>query len=179
MRMIGATLAKMSALCSHQTATAPSASGASRICAIQGRSSTGTGSSPDGGDVLERGPLVPEVDVDGLHRDAGAGRDLLERGDRVPVGHEQLGGSGDDPAPCGSGLGLPFVFLPHGIAHAFIVSEGSVRGLQITSPAGFEELIADLGEPAEHGGLPTPSAPDVPRLLQLPIATGTTSWARP
>ncbi len=59
-----------------------------------------------------------------------------------------------------------FVFLPHGIAHAFIVSDGPARGLQITSPAGFEQFIAHVGRPAEDAGLPTPSVPDVPLLVE-------------
>lgn len=58
-----------------------------------------------------------------------------------------------------------FVFLPHGIAHAFIISDGPARGLQITSPAGFEQFIAHVGRPAEDAGLPMPSVPDVPLLV--------------
>ena len=59
-----------------------------------------------------------------------------------------------------------FVFLPHGIPHVFVVSRGPVRGLQVTSPAGFESFIAELGRPPTGPGLPEPSAPDVPRLLE-------------
>jgi len=59
------------------------------------------------------------------------------------------------------------VFLPRGIAHAFVVSKGPVRGLQITSPAGFEQFITELGRPAERAGLPEPSAPDIPRLTAV------------
>lgn len=60
-----------------------------------------------------------------------------------------------------------FVFLPKGIDHAFIVSStGPVLGLQITSPAGFETYIDELGRPPESGGLPDPSQPDVPRLIE-------------
>ncbi|MEN3308129.1 MAG: hypothetical protein V7603_4331 [Micromonosporaceae bacterium] len=58
-----------------------------------------------------------------------------------------------------------FVFLPRGIAHSFVVSQGPVRGLQVTSPAGFERFIDELGRPAQHLGLPEPSQPDVPRLI--------------
>lgn len=58
-----------------------------------------------------------------------------------------------------------FVFLPKAVPHAFLVTEGPVRGLVITSPSGFERYIGELGRPAERAGLPTPSAPDVPRLL--------------
>jgi mannose-6-phosphate isomerase-like protein (cupin superfamily) len=59
-----------------------------------------------------------------------------------------------------------FVFLPHGIAHSFVVVAGPVRGLQITTPGGFERFVDDLGRPAEHLGLPDPSAPDIPRLIE-------------
>jgi mannose-6-phosphate isomerase-like protein (cupin superfamily) len=59
-----------------------------------------------------------------------------------------------------------FVFLPHGIPHVFVVTAGPVRGLQITSPAGFEDFIAELGRPATSPGLPEPSPPDVPRLVE-------------
>ena len=59
-----------------------------------------------------------------------------------------------------------FAFLPRGIPHAFVVTAGPVRGLQITTPSGFEEYIAELGRPAERPGLPEPSAPDIPRLIE-------------
>jgi quercetin dioxygenase-like cupin family protein len=59
-----------------------------------------------------------------------------------------------------------FVFLPRGIPHSFMVSDGPARGLQITSPSGFERFVAELGRPAEHPGLPEPSAPDIPRLTE-------------
>ncbi len=48
-----------------------------------------------------------------------------------------------------------------------MVSDGPARGLQITSPAGFERFIDELGRPAEHLGLPDPSEPDVARLIEV------------
>lgn len=66
-----------------------------------------------------------------------------------------------------------FIFLPYGIPHAFIVSEGPARGLQITSPAGFEDFIDELGRPAEHGGLPEPSPPDVALMVEAGQRHGT------
>jgi quercetin dioxygenase-like cupin family protein len=60
-----------------------------------------------------------------------------------------------------------FVFLPHDIAHAFVVSKGPARGLQITSPAGFERFITELGRPAERAGVPEPSVPDIARLSSV------------
>jgi quercetin dioxygenase-like cupin family protein len=59
-----------------------------------------------------------------------------------------------------------FVFLPRGIPHSFTVGDGPVHGLLITTPAGFEDFVAELGRPAGHSGLPEPSAPDIPRLIE-------------
>jgi quercetin dioxygenase-like cupin family protein len=59
-----------------------------------------------------------------------------------------------------------FVFLPRQIPHGFVVTDGPVRGLQITTPAGFERFAIELGRPADRPGLPEPSVPDVPRLVE-------------
>jgi mannose-6-phosphate isomerase-like protein (cupin superfamily) len=59
-----------------------------------------------------------------------------------------------------------FVFLPRGVAHTFLVTSGPLRGLQLTSPAGFEGLLDEIGRPAQHPGLPEPSIPDIPRLVE-------------
>ena len=54
-----------------------------------------------------------------------------------------------------------FVFLPSGLAHTFLVSaDGPLRTLQITTPAGFEEFAAAVGQEASHRGLPEPSPVD-------------------
>lgn len=60
-----------------------------------------------------------------------------------------------------------FVFLPREIPHSFVVTAGPIRGLQITAPAGFERFIHEVGRPAERLGLPEPTQPDIPRLLQV------------
>jgi mannose-6-phosphate isomerase-like protein (cupin superfamily) len=60
-----------------------------------------------------------------------------------------------------------FVLLPRGIPHAFAVGDEGARLLQITSPAGFEDFARQAGEPAASRTLPTPSAPDIPRLVAL------------
>jgi len=65
-----------------------------------------------------------------------------------------------------------FVFLPRGIPHSFVVSAGPVRGLQVTAPAGFERFIGELGIPAPGPGLPPPSAPDIPRLIEVSARYG-------
>jgi quercetin dioxygenase-like cupin family protein len=65
-----------------------------------------------------------------------------------------------------------FVFLPRGIPHSFIVSAGPVRGLQITTPSGFERFIGELGIPAAGPGLPPPMPPDIPRLIDASSRNG-------
>ena len=62
-----------------------------------------------------------------------------------------------------------FVFMPRGIPHAFVVSDGPVRGLQITTPAGFERFIEELGRPAQGPGLPASASepPDVPTMIEV------------
>ncbi len=70
---------------------------------------------------------------------------------------------GDDSWQAGPGS---FVFLPKGVQHGFTVTGAKpLRGLQLTTPAGFERFISESGTPAETGTLPEPSAPDIPRLL--------------
>jgi mannose-6-phosphate isomerase-like protein (cupin superfamily) len=77
---------------------------------------------------------------------------------------------GDDSWEMGPG---GFAFLPRGIPHTFIVtSMRPVRGLQLTSPSGFEKFVADIGVPAEGPGLPVPSPPDVPRLASAAARYG-------
>jgi quercetin dioxygenase-like cupin family protein len=72
------------------------------------------------------------------------------------------------------------VFLPRGIEHAFMVtSETPIRGLQITTPAGFEDFVAELGRPAEGPGLPPPTVPDIAHLDQVGRRTGRPSVGPP
>jgi mannose-6-phosphate isomerase-like protein (cupin superfamily) len=77
------------------------------------------------------------------------GRMTIDCGD-----HHWTAGTGD------------FAFLPRRVPHSFMVVDGPVRGLQITTPSGFEQFIAELGRPAEHSGLPAPTPPDIPRLVE-------------
>lgn len=58
-----------------------------------------------------------------------------------------------------------FVFLPRGVAHCFVVTEGPIHGLTLTAPAQFERYVELVGRPPEHAGLPEPSMPDVPALI--------------
>jgi mannose-6-phosphate isomerase-like protein (cupin superfamily) len=48
-----------------------------------------------------------------------------------------------------------FVLLPVGLAHSFVViSSEALRTLQITTPAGFEQFAAAVGQPATQRRLP-------------------------
>jgi quercetin dioxygenase-like cupin family protein len=52
------------------------------------------------------------------------------------------------------------VFLPRQIAHGFTVSDGGPgRTLLINAPAGFADVIAELGVPASELVLPGPEVP--------------------
>ncbi|HEY1484948.1 MAG TPA: quercetin 2,3-dioxygenase [Micromonosporaceae bacterium] len=61
---------------------------------------------------------------------------------------------GDDVFSAGAG---DFVLLPVGLPHTFLVgADQPLRTLQITTPAGFEQFAADVGEPAAARQLPEP-----------------------
>jgi quercetin dioxygenase-like cupin family protein len=64
-------------------------------------------------------------------------------------------------APAGS-----FVFGPKGIPHTFIVSSEQARFLLVTEPAGFEQFMRAVGEPAARLEIPPPATepPDVAAL---------------
>ena len=66
--------------------------------------------------------------------------------------------SGGDVLTAGPG---DFVLLPAGLPHTFLVgSDGPLRTLQITTPAGFGEFPAAVGEPARERRLPEPAPVD-------------------
>jgi quercetin dioxygenase-like cupin family protein len=64
-------------------------------------------------------------------------------------------------APAGT-----FVFGPKGIQHTFIVSSDEARFLLVTEPAGFEQFMRAIGEPAARLEIPPPATepPDVAAL---------------
>lgn len=67
------------------------------------------------------------------------------------------------------------VFLPRGVPHAFRVSEaGTGRALVLTSPAGFADVVSELGVPATALVLPPADlpAPDPERLAAVARAHG-------
>lgn len=52
------------------------------------------------------------------------------------------------------------VFLPRGVPHGFSVSEdGPGRTLLLNAPAGFAQVVAELGTPAAGTELPGPDVP--------------------
>lgn len=54
-----------------------------------------------------------------------------------------------------------FVLLPTGLPHTFIVgADEPLRTLQITTPSGFEQFAAAVGEPAQARRLPDSGAID-------------------
>lgn len=65
------------------------------------------------------------------------------------------------------------VYLPRGIPHGFSVSEaGPGRIIVVVTPGGFDQFVAELGEPAHDLRLPDPVPPDPARVVQLAAAHG-------
>lgn len=61
-----------------------------------------------------------------------------------------------------------FLWLPRGVQHGFVVGDEPCSMLIITTPAGFERFVADVGSPtATYDRLPEPREPDVPRLIEI------------
>jgi quercetin dioxygenase-like cupin family protein len=53
-----------------------------------------------------------------------------------------------------------FLFGPREVPHAFTVDSGPARLLFVLSPAGFEDLVREMGEPARERSIPPqPEAP--------------------
>jgi mannose-6-phosphate isomerase-like protein (cupin superfamily) len=58
-----------------------------------------------------------------------------------------------------------FVLLPAGRPHTFLVDgDAPLRALQMTTPAGFEDFAAEVGEPAGERVVPASGALDPARL---------------
>jgi mannose-6-phosphate isomerase-like protein (cupin superfamily) len=75
---------------------------------------------------------------------------LLSGTARIQCGGEDLtAGPGD------------FVLLPVGLPHTFVVGpDEPLHILQITTPAGFDEFVAEVSEPARQRRLPGPAPVD-------------------
>ncbi|MEE8600773.1 cupin domain-containing protein [Euzebya tangerina] len=60
-----------------------------------------------------------------------------------------------------------FAFLPKGLPHRFECGAEGARILQITTPAQFEDMVADYGHRIGADEEVAPEAPDVPRLIEV------------
>jgi len=69
---------------------------------------------------------------------------------------------GDDSWEAGPGS---FHLLPSGVPHAYVITSGPCRMLQVTSPSQFEDFAAEVGRPATSPTLPEPSPPNMEVLL--------------
>jgi len=71
----------------------------------------------------------------------------------------------DEQHACGPGT---VVYVPGGVPHAFRVESDTARLLFVSTPAGIEEYVADLSEPAAWPWLQPP--PDEPRVSSERLA---------
>ena len=77
---------------------------------------------------------------------------------------------GDQKIPAGQGS---FLWLPRDVLHGFVVTaDGPCTILTITTPAGFERFVADVGTPTTSTAMPEPREPDVPRLFEIAARYG-------
>ena len=66
-----------------------------------------------------------------------------------------------------------YVFLPRDIPHGFrVLGNSPARYLILCTPGGFDGFVLELGEPASTLTLPTPSAPDMNKLMALAAKYG-------
>ena len=72
-------------------------------------------------------------------------------------------------APAGA-----FVYGPRAIPHTFVVSSEQARFLLVTEPAGFEQFVRAIAEPAERLAVPPAATepPDVARLAAVAAEHG-------
>jgi quercetin dioxygenase-like cupin family protein len=78
--------------------------------------------------------------------------------------------------PCGPGAA---VFAPGGVPHSFRVESDTARVLVLSTPAGIEDMVRGLAEPAQWPWLqPPPDGPRVPaeRLAAVERETGMVRW---
>lgn len=67
-----------------------------------------------------------------------------------------------------------FVYGPRDIPHTFLVSSDTARFLLVTEPAGFEEFVRALSEPATELVIPPPATepPDIEAMTRLAAEYG-------
>jgi quercetin dioxygenase-like cupin family protein len=61
-----------------------------------------------------------------------------------------------------------FIFGPRGIPHGFrVTGDTPARMLLLATPAGFDQFVLALGEPAPGDGFPPSGPPDMEKLMAL------------
>lgn len=63
------------------------------------------------------------------------------------------------------------MFLPRGLPHGFR-ADTPAKLLILTTPSGFDQFVAEAGEPATSLVLPTPKPPDFAKLTQCAAKYG-------
>jgi quercetin dioxygenase-like cupin family protein len=76
---------------------------------------------------------------------------------------------GDTTIECHAG---DYAFGPRGIPHRYSVGDAGCRMLFILTPGGFEEVIREMGRPAQSRTLPEPSEPDYAHVAAVAEAHG-------
>lgn len=74
---------------------------------------------------------------------------------------------GDTTIECHAG---DYAFGPRGIPHRYTVGDAGCRMLFILTPGGFENLVREMGRPAEARTLPPPSEPDFAHVAAVAAA---------
>jgi quercetin dioxygenase-like cupin family protein len=67
-----------------------------------------------------------------------------------------------------------FVYGPRDIPHTFMVTSDEARFLLVAEPAGFDDFVRTVGQPAERLEIPPPATepPDVEALTQVAASFG-------
>ncbi|MDX6689597.1 MAG: hypothetical protein QOG15_1054 [Solirubrobacteraceae bacterium] len=76
---------------------------------------------------------------------------------------------GDETIECHAG---DYAFGPRGIPHRYSVGDAGCRMLFILTPGGFEDVVREMGRPAESRTLPEPSMPDLAHVAAVAEAHG-------
>lgn len=67
-----------------------------------------------------------------------------------------------------TGTAGSYVFLPRDIPHGFkVIGDRTARFLLMTTPAGFEQFVIDMSEPARELTLPPAGPPDMAKMMSL------------
>ncbi len=61
-----------------------------------------------------------------------------------------------------------YLFGPREVPHGFrVVGTAPARSLVLNTPAGFEQFVIEMGNPATQLVIPTPAPPDMAKLIAL------------